>query len=230
MAARNGQELLSTWVPVELAEAFKALARQSDGGAAGALRRLVAQAVDQEKQGQGLHGASPEEAIAPRGVGRGEQVSVRLKAAERQALAKAARAQGTSPANWLRSLALVHLARRPQWNQDELEALRALFGELRAIGNNINQIAHALNTAAHTGMYPPEQGVAAQNAAERIRLEMRRVVAVITGNFDYWGLPDAERPTAAPGALKREEAQANATQAARKLRPRRRPTRFAGDD
>ena len=93
MTARNGQALLSTWVPVELAEAFKALARQSDGGASGALKRLVAQAVEQESQARGLHSASVQEAIAPRGVGRGEQVSVRLKAAERQALAEAARAQ-----------------------------------------------------------------------------------------------------------------------------------------
>jgi len=230
MTARNGQALLSTWVPVELAEAFKAMARQTDGGASGALKRLVAQAVEQELQDRGLHSASAQEAIAPRGVGRGEQVSVRLKAAERQALAVAARAQGTSPANWIRSLALVHLARRPQWNGAEIEALRALFGELRAIGNNVNQMAHALNIAVTTGDYPPEQGTAAQEAAERIRLEMRRVAAVITGNFDYWGLPDADRPKAAPGALKREKAQERAMEAARKLRPRRRPARFAGDD
>ena len=230
MAGRNGQVHLSTYVPVDLAEAFQALARQSEGGTSGMLRRLVAQAVEQESQAQGLHSASPQEAIAPRGVGRGEQVSVRLKAAERQALDEAARAQGTSPANWIRSLALVHLVRRPQWNPAELEALRALFGELRAIGNNINQMAHALNIAVTTGDYPPEQGKAAQQAAERIRLEMRRVVAAITGNFDYWGLPDADRPTAAPGALKREATQASKAQAARKLRPRRRPARFAGDD
>ncbi|MEO8013176.1 MAG: plasmid mobilization relaxosome protein MobC [Polaromonas sp.] len=230
MAGRNGQVHLSTYVPVELAEAFQALARQSDGGASGALKRLVAQAVEQEKQAQGLHSASAQEAIAPRGVGRGEQVGVRLKATERQALAEAARLQGTSPANWVRSLALVHLARRPQWNPAELEALRALFGELRAIGNNINQMAHALNIAVTTGDYPPKQGTAVREAAERIQWEMRRVVAAITGNFDYWGLPDAERPTAAPGALKRAEAQARAAQAKRKLRPRRRPARFADDD
>ena len=70
--------------------------------------RLVAQAVEQESQARGLHSASREDAIAPRGVGRGEQVGVRLKATERQALAEAARAQGTSPANWIRSLALAH--------------------------------------------------------------------------------------------------------------------------
>ncbi len=229
MTARNGQELLSTWVPVELAAAFKALARQSEGGASGMLRRLVAQAVEQEKQGEGLHGASPEAEIRPRGAGQGGQVGVRLKPPERQALAEAACQQGTSPANWLRSLALVHLARRPQWNPAELEALRELFGELRAIGKNVNQVAHALNIAVVTGDYPPEQGSAAREAAERIRLEMRRVVALMTGNFDYWGLPDADRPTAAPGAVAQADAQAQVAEARRALRPRRRPVRFTHD-
>jgi Bacterial mobilisation protein (MobC) len=231
MTGRNGQELLSTWVPAELAAAFKALARQSEGGAAGALRRMIAQAVDQEKPGEGLHGAraSAQAAIAPRGVGRGEQIGVRLKAAERAALAEAAQKQGTSPANWLRSLALVHLARRPQWNRAELDALRELFRELRAIGNNVNQMAHALNIAVQTEQYPPGQGIAAREAAELIRLEMRRVVALMTGNFDYWGLPDAERPTAAPGALARAEAEAQAAELKRKRSPRRRPARFADE-
>jgi hypothetical protein len=216
MGGRNGQELLSTWVPAELAAAFKAQARRTDGGTAGALRRMVAQAVGQEPPG-------------PRGVGRGEQISVRLKGAERAALAEAAKAHHTSPANWLRSLAIVHLARRPQWNPAELDTLRELFSELRAIGNNINQIAHTLNVAAHTGQYPPHQGVAAREAVELVRLEMRRVVAAMTGNFDYWGLPDAERPTAAPGAVERADAEAQAAEIKRKRRPRRRPARFADD-
>lgn len=230
MPAKPGQKMLGVYVDAALAKQFEAMARQTDGGASGALRRLIAQAVEQEGQAQGLHSASAQEAIAPRGVGRGEQVGVRLKATERQALAEAARLQGTSPANWIRSLALAHLARRPQWNPAELEALRALFGELRAIGHNVNQMAHALNIAVTTGDYPPEQGTAAWEAAERIQWEMRRVVTAITGNFDYWGLPDAERPTAAPGALKRAKAQTNTAEVARKLRPRRRPARFAEND
>ena len=214
MSGRNGQELLSTWVPAELAEAFKAQARTTEGGASAALRRLVAEAVGEKPP-------------APRGVGWGKQVGVRFKPAERVALAEAAEAHGTSPANWLRSLALVHLAKRPQWNPAELDALRDLFRELRAIGNNVNQIAHALNAAAQAELYPPYQGGAAREAAELVRFEMRRVVAVMTGNFAYWGLPDAERPTAAPGAVEQANAEAKAAEAERKNRPRRRPARFA---
>ncbi len=218
MSGRNGQELLSTWVPADLAAAFKAQARENEGGASGALRRLVSETIA---------GKPPP---APKGAGAGAQVGVRLKPAERAALAEAAQSHGTTPANWLRSLALVHLARRPQWNAAELHELRELFRELRAIGNNVNQIARALNVAVQTGEYPPHQGRAAQEAAELVRYEMRRVVAVMTGNFDYWGLPDADRPTAAPGAIERADAEAQAAEAERKRRPRRRPARFSEGD
>ncbi|EAB1567115.1 plasmid mobilization relaxosome protein MobC [Salmonella enterica] len=178
MSGRNGQELLSTWVPADVAAAFKAHARGTDGGTSAALRRLVYEATT---------GLAP---AAPRGAGTGTQVGVRLKPEERTALAEAARSRGTSPANWLRSLAIVHLMRQPQWNTAEIEELRLLFREVRAIGNNVNQIAHALNIAVQTGKYPPYQGAAAREAAELLRLEMRRIVAVMTGNFEYWGMPD----------------------------------------
>lgn len=214
MGGRNGQELLSTWVPADLAKAFKTQARATDGGASAALRRLVSEAVT---------GHAP---TIPKGVGTGAQIGVRLKAAERAALAEAAQGQGTSPANWLRSLAIVHLARRPQWNAAEIEELRTLFRELRAIGNNVNQIAHALNVAVQTGVYPPNQGAAAREAVELLRFEARRVVAVMSGNFDYWGLPDEDRPTAALGAVEREDARASFAKEARRRRPRRRPGRF----
>lgn len=217
--SRNGKLLLSTWVPEATAEAFQAQSRV-EGGASAALRRLVAEAVD-----PGLHGASLE-ALAPAGSGRGEQIGIRLKGEERRALNAVAADRGTSPANWVRALAIVHLARKPQWTPSELEELRELFKELRRIGNNVNQIAKALNLAQQTGQYPPHQHRAVQEAGEMIRDEMRRVVAVMTGNFDYWGLPDADRPRAAPGAVERHDAEAEAAEVKRRRRPRRRLVSF----
>jgi uncharacterized protein YukE len=217
--SRNGKRLLSTWVPEATAEAFQAQSR-AEGGASAALRRLVAETVDPS-----LHGASLQ-ALAPAGSGRGEQIGIRLKGEERRALNAVASDRGTSPANWVRALAIVHLARRPQWNQAELAELRELFKELRRIGNNVNQIARALNVAQQTGQYPPHQHRAVKEAAEMIRDEMRRVVAVMTGNFDYWGLPDADRPRAAPGAVERHDAEVEAAEAKRRRRPRRGATRF----
>lgn len=214
MVGRNGQELLSTWVPVELAKAFKSVARGSQGGTSAALRRLVTEAVTDRPP------------APPAGSGTGYQVGVRLKPQERAALASAARSHGTSPANWLRALAIVHLARKPQWNAVELDELRELFKELRRVGSNINQIARALNVAVQSGVYPPHQGIAAQQAAETIRDDMRRVVGMMTGNFEYWGLPYDERPRPDPEAVERADATARAAEDRRRARPRRRPARF----
>lgn len=215
MAGRNGQELLSAWVPSELAERFRAQTRASDGGASAALRRLVTEAVEGHPPGRVSGGGS------------GEQVRIRLKAAERQALQAAADQRGTTAANWARSLLLAHLARRPQWTPAELDALRDLFREVSQIGGNVNQVARAMNTAAHTGQYPPGQAEEVAELVGLVRAEMRRIVAVMHGNWDYWGLPDAERPTAAPGVVAREAHLARVERARRSLRPRRRPKRFA---
>lgn len=211
---RNGLELLSTWVPADLAVRFKAWARGNKGGASAELRDLVTNTMEGRM------------APAPAGAAGARQVMVRLRDAERLALIEAATFRGTTPSAWLRSLAIVHLGRRPQWNPGEVEALRELFTEVRRIGNNVNQIARAINTAAHTGEYPAYQGEAAREAAELLRVEMRRIVAVMTGNFDYWGLPDAERPTAAPGAEERDAAATERERQKIARRPRRRPARF----
>lgn len=218
MADRTGQKMVGAYVDAALADRFAALARQSDGGSSAALRRMITEAVD---------GKPP---APPRGAGTGTQVGVRLKSVERIALAEAARDAATSPANWLRSLAIVHLSRKPQWSGAELAELREVFRELRKIGNNVNQIARAMNVAVQSGVFPPHQERATQEAAEMIRDEMRRVVALMTGNFDYWGLPLDERPMPRPGAVEQEDARARAAEARRKSRPRRRPARFREDD
>ena len=56
MPAKPGQKLIGGYIVEALADRFNAWARQTDGGASAALRRLVAEAV----------GEKPE---APRGVG-----------------------------------------------------------------------------------------------------------------------------------------------------------------
>jgi hypothetical protein len=218
MAGRNGQELLSAWVPSDLAAAFRAWARAQDGGASAALRGLVAQAVT---------GEAP---AAPPGPGAGYRLTVRLQEAERAALLTASKARGVTPSTWVRALAVAHLARKPQWNPAEVDALRDLFAEVRRIGANVNQVARALNVAVARGEYPPRQGEAAREAAELVRSEMRRVVAVMSGNWDYWGLPWADRPMPAPGAEEREDERTRAEMDRRRLRPRRRPKRFVNEE
>jgi len=218
MGKRDDQTTVSTHIDKGIAERFAAMARQSDGGTSAALRRIIIEAVE---------GKPP---TAPKGAGASSQVSVRLKTDERRALALVARERGTTPANWIRSLALVHLTRKPAWNEGELEDLRRLAYEVAAIGSNVNQIARALNVAVQSGVFPPHQHLAAQEAAELVRSQMHRLTAAITGNYDYWGLPQDERPTPTPGARERRDALAEDAERRRKLRPRKRPARFKEDE
>ncbi len=217
MSAPPESVLVATHVDRGLADRFKALARATDGSVSAALRRILLDVVD---------GQEPQ---APLGTS-GYRVSVRLKDAERFALLEAARARQTTPSVWLRCLAIVHLGRRPQWNELETAELRDVFSELRRIGTNLNQIAKALNVAALSGEYPAGQGTAALEAADLVRSETRRVVAAMTGNFDYWGLPDADRPTAERGALERDQQATEAERQRIARRPRRRPGRFEDGD
>ena len=214
MAGRNGQELLSAWVPSELAASFRASARAERGGASAALRSLIVQATTGQPQD------------APAGSGTGYRLTVRLRERERQALLSVSQALGVTPSTWVRALAIVHLSRRPQWNDTEVQELRKLFVEVRRIGNNVNQIAHALNIAALSGDCPPDQGKAALEAIKLLRSEMQRIVAVMTGNFDYWGLPSDERPRGSMDAALLEDDEARAAKRRIRLRPRRRPKRF----
>ena len=173
MVGRNGQELLGTWVPSDIATRFKAHARTTEGGVSAELRRLVVQAAE---------GKAPAQ---PAGAA-GYRVMVRLREGEQLALLQAAKDRATSPANWLRSLALAHLSRLPQWNDAELQALRDVFVELRRIGNNVNQIARALNVAVQNGEMPAGQGQAAKEAADTIASEVKRVGGLVASNRGYW--------------------------------------------
>lgn len=217
MPALPGQKMVGAYVETGLAERFKIWARGTDGGASAALRRLIIQAVDDTDP------ASPLGAAA-------RQIGVRLKDTERVALLRAAQVRQTTPANWLRSLAIAHLGHRPQWSDPEAIELRGIGMEVRRIGNNLNQLAKTMNEAALTGEYPAGQGEAAREGVELLRVELRRLMAIYTGNFDYWGLPDAERPTSSSGMQARELARQNADKAKRRLRPRRRPAVFADDE
>lgn len=217
MVDRNGKSQLQVWVPTVVADKFKARSRERDGSVSRALARLIAEEIGDLT------------AVAPRGVGQGEQVRVRLKPDERKRLADAAAARQVTPANWLRSLALVHLASRPQWNPDQVEALRDIARELRPIGNNINQLARAANIAVREGEVPTLDAQSIEASANVVRNEMRRLIAVLDGDFEYWGNPYSDRLTPARGALKRQKAKEAAAERARRFKPRARPKRFRDD-
>lgn len=58
-----------------------------------------------------------------------------------------AKREGTNRQGWIRRVVLAALRRKPQPTKDEEKALRESNRELVALGRNINQIAHKLNTS-----------------------------------------------------------------------------------
>jgi hypothetical protein len=207
--------MIGGYMPADLAERFGAAARLRDGSVTKALHRLISGEV----------GEAPVVKLA--GAGLGAEVKIRLRGMERYALGRAASASGMTPAAWVRCLTLVHLTKKPEWNPEDRASLRAISRELSKIGANINQIAHALNAAGQAGRCPPGQGEAAREAVELVRYEMRRLGGVVTGNFDYWGLPDDERPTAKRGALARLKIEEDRAASERKAKLKVRPRKFA---
>jgi len=167
------QVLLGAHVPADVADRFRALARERDGSTAAALRRLIVEAVGDEP-------------IGPAGTGAGAQIGIRLRREERRAVSEAAKERGTTPANWLRSLALAHLTRRPQWGPAETELLRDLFRELRRIGTNINQLALRANEGAQIGRYSIAATVHANEATRRVSEELLKLGRLIAAEQAYW--------------------------------------------
>lgn len=209
MPVPAGKTLLNAYVDRDLADRFKVWARPQ-GGVSAALRRVIEGAVAEHE---------PEPPLGAAGF----HVTVRLRDRERELLLAAAQARGMPVAAYLRSLAVVHLAGRPQWSPAESEALRELGGELRRIGSNVNQIARALNVAVHKGEYPAGQGTEAKEAARLVRAELRRLLAIYTGNLERWGQAQAdagEAPRGLLGKVEQEEREGR-TRAKRRPKPRK---------
>ena len=211
MGARRGQKLIGVYVEEALADRFHAWARRNGGGASPALRKLITDAVGDSQL--------PE----VRGRGTGQQIGVRFREAERALVAEAAQARGTTPANWLRSLAVAQLARRPQWTPAEVQALRDVFAALRSISADMTRLAE---TSASGQQAAP----ALAEAASAVRTEMRRVVAMMTGNLDYWGALTDAVPQSQPGAVEKAVVRTRPSPVRRKRRPRRSPQHPGPDE
>lgn len=204
--------LIGAYVPAGLADRFKDFARQSDGSASACLRRLMKEAIGDTGGGAGASSWY---------LGFTNRLTIRFKETEMLAVREAAKARGSNVTQWVRSLVLVFLTRRPQWSPAELKALQEIARDVRPIGNNINQVARALHTAIKNGRYPPHQGARAAKAAYDVSRNLRRLTAVITGDYDYWGVPEDARPKPWHGAKKAGRARRKVAKRLDKLKPRR---------
>ena len=149
------------------------------GGRSQVLRRLMAAAL-----------AEPGSAAPGGGVGcvrgRSEKLTLRLKAEERSALDRACGAAGMRRTEWVTALLRARLARRPQFNRDQAQALVEARQELARIGANLRELVRVVRD----GDLPPEAVTGAVAMVEAVRGEVRgqlaAVRAAIDGAADYW--------------------------------------------
>lgn len=116
---------------------------------------------------------------------------MRLRPDELAPLLAAARERGTTPANWLRSLALARLLGRPTPTPDEVAALRAVFGEMR-------RVARLLEAAGHVSG-PRPTAEEARAAAEAVRAGVRQVGEALARSATHWITPFPATPAVSPG-------------------------------
>ena len=74
-----------------------------------------------------------------------KHMSVRLPMFQANEVTARGKARGMSASRWMASLIQSHLMIDPVMDDSQVEVLRASNRELRAVGINLNQIAHALN-------------------------------------------------------------------------------------
>ncbi|WP_265646135.1 plasmid mobilization relaxosome protein MobC [Verminephrobacter aporrectodeae] len=95
-----------------------------------------------------------------------DRMTVRMPRFLMEATKARAKTKGMAPSRWITALVQSHLIKSPVMTTDELVALQATSRELLAIGRNINQIAHALNSAALSSALHETERVKLENLTE----------------------------------------------------------------
>lgn len=152
----------------------------SRGGRSEVLRRLMAAALAE---------AGPAEApggTAAMARGRSEKLTLRLTVEERSTLDAISIAAGMRRTEWASACLRAHLARRPQFNRDQAQALVEARQALMRIGANLRELVRV----AREGDLPPQSIPNLVGKVEAFRTEVRdqlaRVRAAIEGAADYW--------------------------------------------
>ena len=118
------------------------------------------------------HGTTPEAGRRPVP----ERLTVRLSLQDRQEIERRAEAMGVTPSGYLRTCALSApqvKARRRKPTADQVELTRLLVA-LSRIGNNLNQIARALNAGS---AYRPDELRESLQALLALKRQMLEVLA-----------------------------------------------------
>lgn len=162
----------------DFAARFDAFAA-SRGGRSLVLRRLMAAALVEA-------GAAAADGGAGAARGSSEKLTLRLKAVERLALDAVSAAAGMRRTEWASACLRARLARRPQFNRDQAQALVEARQELARIGANLRELVRVVRD----GDLPTEAVTGAVARVDGFRVEVRSqlagVRAAIDGAADYW--------------------------------------------
>jgi hypothetical protein len=168
--------VLKVRVSEDLAAAFDASAA-AVGGRSALLRRLVQDQVRGSKSG--VLKATP----GPRSAAR---LMVRLAPVDAAHVEASAAAMGLRRAGWVAALVRRHALGRPTFDRTQEVALLAIQGELRRIGVNVNQIAHAMNTAIMEGRVLALELQSIEDLRRELRGHILAMREAFAGNLAYW--------------------------------------------
>lgn len=162
-------------LPPDLARRFDAAASVC-GGRSRLLRRLIE--------------ASAAVEAAPSGTTSTERLTgkltLRLAAADLDALEAEAGKVGLSRTQWVVALVRRRLHGRPQLSPPEAAAFIEVQRDLRRIGVNLNQIARAANAPGLAGRAPDLDLVRVEGFAAEVRGGLSGLRRAFEGNLDYW--------------------------------------------
>ncbi|MFE0758730.1 plasmid mobilization relaxosome protein MobC [Inquilinus sp. NPDC058860] len=151
---------------------FDSFASKS-GGRSKTLRRMI----------EAVTGSEPSVEAAPRG--HSEKVTIRLKSVDLARLDEQAGDAGMRRTEWIAARVREALHARPQFSREERLALVNAHREIRKIGVNINQIAHAMNVAVMPGSSVLDNEIAAVKDCHTDIMEIgRRLLKVAAGRAD----------------------------------------------
>jgi hypothetical protein len=114
------------------------------------------------------------------------KLTVRLTEEDAIGLATAAAETGLTPNAWAAAVLRFRLRGRPTFARDDELALLAIFGELRRIGVNINQIARAPNAGVIEGKVLNLELTYLDELRADLRFHVSCLQEAFAGNLAYW--------------------------------------------
>lgn len=117
---------------------------------------------------------------------RDQQMKLTLTRSEKRAIDERASREGMRSSYWVIWLTRTHLTGQPQFNPNELDALREATRQLAAVGSNLNQVAHALNAdLRHRDKLTDEL---IHQVAREVKSLRREIKAYVETAVNRWGV------------------------------------------